>query len=43
MKTGRGFYEWTPETLTAERARYNALLRAGLKVLESELPPVDPD
>jgi len=43
MKTGRGFYEWTPEALTAERARYNALLRAGLKVLESELPPVDPD
>ena len=43
MKTGCGFYEWTPATMAAERARYDALLRAGLKVLESELPPVVPE
>jgi len=40
MKTGGGFYEWTPAAMAAERARYDLLLRAGLKVLQSELPPV---
>jgi 3-hydroxybutyryl-CoA dehydrogenase len=43
MKTGCGFYQWTPATMAAERARYDGVLRAGLKVLESELPPVDPE
>ena len=42
MKTGAGFYDWTPETIAGERARYEALLRAGLALLEPELPKVDP-
>ena len=42
MKTGRGFYEWTPETIAAERARYEALLRAGLELVRAELPSGNP-
>lgn len=41
MKTGAGFYEWTPETIAKERARYEAVLRASLAILEEELPKVD--
>ena len=43
MKTGAGFYDWTPETIARERARYEALLRAGLALLEPELPKIDSD
>jgi 3-hydroxybutyryl-CoA dehydrogenase len=42
MKSGRGFYEWTPETIAAERARYEALLRAGLELVRAELPGGNP-
>ena len=38
MKAGRGFYEWTPETIAAERARYEALLRAALELVRADLP-----
>jgi 3-hydroxybutyryl-CoA dehydrogenase len=41
MKTGEGFFEWTPEKIAAERARYDALLLAGLKLLAPELPRLD--
>ncbi|WP_089400993.1 3-hydroxyacyl-CoA dehydrogenase NAD-binding domain-containing protein [Noviherbaspirillum humi] len=41
MKTGEGFYTWTPEAIAAERARYNDKLLAGLKLLADELPPID--
>lgn len=41
MKTGEGFFGWTPETIAAERIRYDALLLAGLKLLEPELPKID--
>ena len=41
MKTGEGFYRWTPESTAAERKRYDDLLRAGLKLLAAELPKVD--
>lgn len=40
MKTGEGFFKWTPETIAAERARYQNLLLAGLDLLKQELPPV---
>lgn len=40
MKTGEGFFKWTPETIAAERGRYQDLLLAGLALLERELPPV---
>lgn len=40
MKTGQGFYTWTPETLQTERDRYDRLLRQGLELLASELPPI---
>jgi len=42
MKAGHGFYEWTPESMAAERARYDRLLRAGLALIADELPPVEP-
>lgn len=42
MKTGAGFYQWTPETIAAERARYDKLLRAGLELLSNELPEIEP-
>jgi 3-hydroxybutyryl-CoA dehydrogenase len=42
MKTGEGFFKWTPETMAAEKARYAALLRAGLALIENELPPIEP-
>ena len=43
MKTGQGFYRWTPETMQAERARYDRLLRQGLQLLADELPPLPKD
>lgn len=42
MKAGEGFYAWTPETIAAERARYDRLLRAGLDLIAPELPEVQP-
>jgi 3-hydroxybutyryl-CoA dehydrogenase len=42
MKSGRGFFSWTPDTIRAERARYDGLLRAGLDLLAPELPPLPP-
>ncbi len=41
MKAGAGFYDWTPEARQAERERYDQLLRQGLQLLASELPPID--
>lgn len=41
MKTGQGFYAWTPESQKAERERYDRLLRQGLALLAPELPPID--
>lgn len=41
MKTGQGFYTWTPQTQQAERARYDRLLRQGLDLLAAELPPLN--
>ena len=43
MKSGEGFFKWTPETIAAERKRYDDLLRAGLKLLADELPKLPPD
>lgn len=40
MKTGEGFFKWTPETITQEKQRYQKTLLAGLEILKSELPPV---
>ena len=42
MKAGEGFYAWTPETIAAERARYDRLLRAGLDLIAPELPDIKP-
>lgn len=42
MKAGEGFYAWTPETIAAERARYDRLLRAGLDLISPELPEIQP-
>ena len=42
MKTGEGFYQWTPETIKAERERYDEALRKGLEILASDLPPIRP-
>jgi 3-hydroxybutyryl-CoA dehydrogenase len=43
MKTGEGFYRWTQASAGAERRRYDNLLRAGLKLIAAELPPIAPD
>jgi len=40
MKTGEGFFPWTSETIKAERERYESLLRAGLKLIQKELPEI---
>ena len=40
MKTGEGFYKWTPDTIAAERKRYDDLLKAGLRLLAPELPKI---
>jgi 3-hydroxybutyryl-CoA dehydrogenase len=40
MKAGEGFYRWTQESIAIERKRYDDLLRAGLKLIASELPPI---
>jgi len=37
MKTGEGFYSWTPETIAAERARYEHTLAQAFKIIKSEL------
>jgi 3-hydroxybutyryl-CoA dehydrogenase len=42
MKRGEGFYPWTPESIAAERARYDHLLRAGLALIAPELPEIQP-
>jgi 3-hydroxybutyryl-CoA dehydrogenase len=41
MKTGEGFFKWTPETIKAERRRYDDVLRAGLRLLAPELPRIE--
>lgn len=41
MKSGEGFYTWTPEQIAAERLRYTTLLQQGLALLAHELPPLD--
>lgn len=36
MKTGEGFYRWTPQTAAAQKARYEGSLIAALKLLGRE-------
>jgi 3-hydroxybutyryl-CoA dehydrogenase len=43
MKTGEGFYQWTPESIAAERKRYDDMLMAGLRLLAPELPKIADD
>jgi 3-hydroxybutyryl-CoA dehydrogenase len=40
MKTGEGFFPWTAETIKTERERYQEALRAGLKIIQKELPQI---
>lgn len=42
MKSGQGFYTWTPESAAAERKRYDEVLRGGLKLIAADLPKIDP-
>ena len=39
--TVEGFFEWNPETIRAERDRYDSILREGLKIIQKELPKID--
>ncbi len=41
MKTGAGFFDWSPAQRQAERHRYDRLLQQGLALLSEELPPLD--
>ena len=36
MKSGRGFYDWPPEKVAAEKARYEVALKRGLAILTAE-------
>jgi 3-hydroxybutyryl-CoA dehydrogenase len=36
FKTGRGFFEWTPETIAKERARYERALTKCLEIFKEE-------
>jgi 3-hydroxybutyryl-CoA dehydrogenase len=36
MKAGRGFYDWPPEKVAAEKARYEASLKRGLAILRAD-------
>lgn len=38
MKSGQGFFTWTPATIAIEKQRYGRMLEAGLAVLASERP-----
>ncbi len=40
MKTGEGFFQWTPESIAREKQRYQATLLAGLDILKTELPAI---
>ncbi|GAO71140.1 3-hydroxyacyl-CoA dehydrogenase [Comamonas sp. E6] len=40
MKSGEGFFKWTPESIAQEKQRYQKTLLAGLELLKSELPSV---
>ncbi|MFV9474627.1 3-hydroxyacyl-CoA dehydrogenase family protein [Advenella sp. RU8] len=42
MKTGEGFYTWTPETMQEEKQRYDQVLRQGLEILSKDLPEIEP-
>jgi 3-hydroxybutyryl-CoA dehydrogenase len=37
MKAGRGFYDWTPDTIAAERKRYADLLSAASELLADDI------
>lgn len=41
MKTGSGFYEWTPEKIIAEKGRYDGLLKEGLRIIRNEIPKIE--
>jgi 3-hydroxybutyryl-CoA dehydrogenase len=36
MKSGKGFWEWTPERVAAEKSRYNRALARALQILRDE-------
>ncbi|MFM9972210.1 MAG: 3-hydroxyacyl-CoA dehydrogenase family protein [Burkholderiales bacterium] len=38
MKTGEGFYQWTPESAAKEKARYELALLDALQLLKKDLP-----
>ena len=40
MKTGQGFFSWTPESIAIERKRYDDLLTKGLEIISNELPSI---
>lgn len=40
MKTGKGFFEWTPQKISLEKSRYDNLLKEGLKLIKKELPEI---
>jgi 3-hydroxybutyryl-CoA dehydrogenase len=40
MKTGQGFFKWTPETIQIERKRYDNILKQGLQMIQDEIPKI---
>ncbi len=43
IKSGRGFFEWTPESIAEEKKRYDRLLRGALALIADEIPAPDAD
>jgi 3-hydroxybutyryl-CoA dehydrogenase len=41
IKSGQGFFAWTPEKAARDKARYDELLKAALALLADELPQVE--
>ncbi len=42
MKSGQGFYTWDEASIALERQRYERALQGALRILERELPPIEP-
>jgi 3-hydroxybutyryl-CoA dehydrogenase len=38
MKAGKGFWTWSPESIAAEKARYDRVLLQALRILRDDEP-----
>lgn len=38
IKTGEGFFQWSPESIENERRRYNDILQASIEIIKKDIP-----